>query len=121
MFASNLNNINSKLFLNHGRIYMFRKKSIKYSGDIKSLGFHRKMRCCIREIKYKGLGLGRYVFYHFVDLDLRVEIIFKWRTNNGEIYFEIRKIGTSAQWFWKLEKISCRVCLILYYFLDDKK
>ena len=61
---------------------MFRKKSIKYSGDIKSLGFHRKMRCCIREIKYKGLGLGRYVFYHFVDLDLRVETIFKKEVEN---------------------------------------
>ena len=35
------------------------------------------MRCCIREINYKGLGLGGYVFYHFVDLDLTVEIMFK--------------------------------------------
>ena len=77
VFASNLNTINLKLFLNHGGIYRFRKKSIKYSGEIKSLGFHKNMRCCIREINYKGLGLGGYVFYHFVDLDLRVEIMFK--------------------------------------------
>ena len=49
------------------------------------------MRCCIHEINYKGLGLGGYFFYHFVDLDLRVEIMFKKEGEDkkrGDIFWD---------------------------------
>ena len=40
--------------------------------------------------------------YHFIDPDLRVEIIFRKKTTaeNGEIDFEIVDIGTSAHWYY---------------------
>ena len=61
--------------------------------------------------------------YHSVVSDLRVEIIFRkdGTTENGPIDFEIGDTGTSAHWHWWLRKISCRVCLLFYYFSGDKK
>ena len=46
--------------------------------------------------------------YHFVDPDLKVEVIFrKERTaENGGIDFEIGDIGTSGHWYWRLKKIA---------------
>ena len=41
--CSNLNTINLKLFCSHGRIYRFRKKFKKDSGELMSLGVHRNM------------------------------------------------------------------------------
>ena len=43
VFASNLNTINLKLFLNHSGIYRFRKIFKKDSGEINLLGVHRNM------------------------------------------------------------------------------
>ena len=39
--------------------------------------------------------------YHFVDPDLRVEVIFRkeGRAENGWIEFEIGDIGNSAHWY----------------------
>ena len=61
--------------------------------------------------------------YHFVDPDLRVEIIFRKEgtVENGGIDFEIRDICTSAHGYWGLKKISCKACLLFYYFFGDKK
>ena len=52
--------------------------------------------------------------YHFVDLDLRVEIISRKEatTGNGSIGFEKGDIGNSAHWYWRLKKSSCRACLL---------
>ena len=60
---------------------------------------------------------------HFADPDLRVEIILRKEgtAENGGIDFEIGNISTSAHWYWKLKKISCRTCLLFYYFFRDKK
>ena len=54
--------------------------------------------------------------FHFVDPDLRVEIIFrKEGTSQNECTdFEIGDIGTSAHWYWRLKKISCKACLLFY-------
>ena len=57
--------------------------------------------------------------YHFVDPDLRVEIIFR-KEGTAEkwgIDFVISDISTSAHWYWRLKKIMCRACLLFYYFL----
>ena len=45
--------------------------------------------------------------YHFVDPDLKVEIIFRKEgtAKNGEIDFEIGDIDTSAHCYWRLKKI----------------
>ena len=61
--------------------------------------------------------------YHFVDLDLRVELSFKKEgpAENGDVDFEIRDIGTSAHLFWRLKKTSCRACMLFYYSFGDKK
>ena len=61
--------------------------------------------------------------YHFVDPDMRVEIIFRKEetSENGGIDFEIGDTGTSVHWYWRLNKISCRACLIFYYFIGDNK
>ena len=40
-----------------------------------SFGVHRNMRYCVREINYEVLVLGRYVFYHFVDLALTKKLV----------------------------------------------
>ena len=79
-----------KLFRNHGRIYRFRRKFKKDSGEIKPLGVHRNMT----------VGNLQFV-YCFVDPDLRVEIIFrKKRTaNNGGIDFKIVDIDTFEHWY----------------------
>ena len=39
--------------------------------------------------------------YHFVDPDLKVEVIFrnKGKAESGGVDFEIRNIGTSAHWY----------------------
>ena len=46
--------------------------------------------------------------YHFVDLDLKVEVISRKEgtAENGGIDFEIGDIGTSAHWYWRLKKIT---------------
>ena len=46
--------------------------------------------------------------YHFVDPDVKVEVIFKKEgtTENGGINFEIGDIGTSAHWYCRLKKIA---------------
>ena len=61
--------------------------------------------------------------YHFVDSDLRVEIIFRkgGTAGNGGIDSEVGDIGNSAHWYWRLKKISCRACLLFYYFFLTKK
>ena len=56
-----------KLFRNHGGIYRFRRKFTKDSGEIKPLGVHRNMI----------ISNLQYVFYDFVNFNLRVEIIFR--------------------------------------------
>ena len=61
--------------------------------------------------------------YHFVDPDLRVEIIFRKEVTaeNGGTDFEIGDIGTSAHCYWRLKNLSSRACLLFYYFFGDKK
>ena len=62
--------------------------------------------------------------YHFVDLDLRVGIFFEkeWAGENGGLNFEIGDIGTSAQVYWKLKKVSCKACLLCFLtFFSYKK
>ena len=46
--------------------------------------------------------------YHFVDPDMRVDILFKKEeaAESGSVDFEIGDIGTSAHLYWKLNKIS---------------
>ena len=46
--------------------------------------------------------------YHFVDPDLKVEVIFRKEgtAENGGIDFEIGDIDTSAHWSWRLKKIA---------------
>ena len=46
--------------------------------------------------------------YHFVNPDLKVEVISKkdGKDENGGIDFKIGDIGTSAHWYWRLEKIA---------------
>ena len=46
--------------------------------------------------------------HHFLDPDLKVEIIFRKEgtAENGGIDFEIADIGTSAHWYWRLQKIA---------------
>ena len=61
--------------------------------------------------------------YHFIDLDLRVEIYFEKEgaAENGIIDFEIGDIGTSTELYWNLKKISCRACLLFINFWVTKK
>ena len=42
--------------------------------------------------------------YHFVDPDLKVEVIFRKEgaAENGATDFEIGGIGLSAHWYWRL-------------------
>ena len=61
--------------------------------------------------------------YHFIDLDLRVEIFLK-KEGAGEnegVDFEIGDISTSAHLYWRLKKISSRVCLLFWFFLLIKR
>ena len=46
--------------------------------------------------------------YHFVDLDLKVEVTFRKEetAENGGVDFEIEYIDTSAHWYWRLKKIA---------------
>ena len=118
--------MNLKLFCDHRRIFRFRKKFMKDSGEINPLEVHRNMRGIHLEINCEGIGwviIGSMLVYHFVDPDLRVKIIFRKEgtTENGRIDFEIEDIGTSAHWYWRLKKISCRACLLFCYFFGDKK
>ena len=66
--------------------------------------------------------IGNMFVYHSVNSNLRVEIIFRKEgtAENGLIDFEIGDIGTSAYWYWRFKKLSCRVCLLFYYFLVTK-
>ena len=49
--------------------------------------------------------------YHFVDPDLKVEVIFRKEgiAENGGIDFEIGDIGTSPDWYWMLKKIAFKI------------
>ena len=85
------------------------------------------MRGCILGVNCEGLGWYSTVCsftIYFVDLDLRIETFFQkdgaqqkmeWGVN-----FEIGLIGTSAHFYWRLKKISCRACLLSYCFGDKK-
>ena len=93
--------MNLKLFCDHRRIFRFRKKFMKDSGEIKPLEVHRNMRGIHLEVNCEGIGwviIDSMLVYHFVDPDLRVEIIFRKEATaeNGRIDFEIEDIGTSA-------------------------
>ena len=57
--------------------------------------------------------------HHFVDPDLRIETFFEKEgtAENEGVDFEIEHIGTSAHLYWRLKKISCRACLLLYLFI----
>ena len=46
--------------------------------------------------------------YHFVDPDLKVEVIFRKEetAENGGTDFEKGDMGTSAHWYWRLKKIA---------------
>ena len=68
MYCNNLNTITMKFFHNHGGIYRFRKNSRK-----------------ILERIVKDEGGNRQHVYHFVNLGLRIEIIFmkERTTENG--------------------------------------
>ena len=61
--------------------------------------------------------------YYFVDPDLRVEKFFEKEgaAEMEDVDFEIKDIGTSPHLYWRLEKISCRVCLLFYFFFGDKE
>ena len=52
--------------------------------------------------------IGSIFVYHFVDPDLKVEVIFKkeGKAENGGIDFEIGDIGISAHWYLRLKKIA---------------
>ena len=54
--------------------------------------------------------------YHFVDPDLSVETFFEkdGEAENGAVDFEIGDIDTSAHFYSRLKKISCRVCSLFY-------
>ena len=59
--------------------YRFGKKFKKDSGEENPLGVHRNIRGCILEVNCEELRGNRQYVYHFVDPDLRVEIILKKR------------------------------------------
>ena len=46
--------------------------------------------------------------YHFLDPDLKVGVISRKEgtAENGENDFEIRDIGTSTYWYWRLKEIA---------------
>ena len=81
---------------------MFRRKFKKDSGKIGALGAHRHMRECILDINFNRpmVVIDSMSVYHFVDPDLRVEMIFrkKGSAENGETDFERVDIDTSAHW-----------------------
>ena len=66
--------------------------------------------------------IERMFVYHFVDPDLRVNLWFKKErtAKNGGVDFEIGDIGTSAQGYWRLKKISFRACLLFITFFVTK-
>ena len=61
--------------------------------------------------------------FHFVDLDLRVEIIFRKEgpAENGGIDFEIGDTGTSAHWYRRLNKFHAEPVCFFITFLVTKK
>ena len=67
--------------------------------------------------------IGSVFVFHFVDPDLWIEKFFEKdeAVENGGVDFEIGDVGTSAHLHWRLKKISCRACLLSYYFLVTKK
>ena len=113
--------INLKLFRNHGGIYRFRKKFKKVSGEINPLGVHRNMRGCILEVHCEGLGNRQYVCLPFCwswpeSWDNFQKIISRKKETKWGYRFWNRRYRTSAHWYWRLKKISCRACLLFYYF-----
>ena len=63
--------------------------------------------------------------YHFLNPDLRVEIIFRKEgtAENGGIDFEIRDMATRylCTLVLEVQEVSCRTCLHFYYFFGHKK
>ena len=61
--------------------------------------------------------------YHFVDPDLRVEMIFRKEEpgENGGIDFETRDIGTSTHWYWRKKKFHREPVYFFMTFLVTKK
>ena len=58
------------------------------------------------------------MFIIFVNPDLRVDIIFRKEetAENGDIYFEIGDIGTSAHLYWRLTKFHVEpVCFFIAF------
>ena len=60
--------------------------------------------------------------YHFVDPDLRIEIIFRKEgtAENEGVELEKGYVGTSAHHYLKSEKISSRACPLFYCCFGDK-
>ena len=61
--------------------------------------------------------------YHFVNSDLRFELIFRYegKAENGGVDFEIRGICTSAHWYWRLKKFHMELVCFFITFLATKK
>ena len=63
--------------------------------------------------------------YHFVDPNLRVEIVHKkeGEAKNGGLDFEIGDTNISEHLYWGLKEISCRPCMffLLFFFFGNKK
>ena len=60
--------------------------------------------------------------YHLVDPSLRTEIFFRKEqaAENGGIDFEMGDIGTSAHWYWRLEKFHAEPIYFFITFLVTK-
>ena len=60
--------------------------------------------------------------YHFVNSDLRFELIFRCegKAENGGIDFEIRGIRTSTHWYWRLKKFHIELVCFFINFLATK-
>ena len=58
--------------------------------------------------------------YHFVDAELKVEVIFskEGTAENGGIDFEIGDIGTSTHWYWRKKNIAFKKAFLIGSFLN---
>ena len=93
-------------------IYRFEKKS--KNGEGISLKLIERLEWVV---------IDSIFVYHFVDLDLKVEIFFEKEgaVENRDVDFEIGDVGTSAHLYWRMTTILFRACLVFYYFFGDKK
>ena len=90
--------------------------------EMKPQGVYRNMKGCSLKLSWRTRLLVNTV-YHFVGPHLVVEMFSKKEgsTEKGWIDFKIGDWGTSSHLHWSLKKTSCRACLVLYCFIDDKK